>query len=108
MATTLVRMRLSLGPLGRLIGCVFIVFIVYKKIDNKQEYRFIFELESSKNLYCFGFSGLRILTKQEVLLADYVYYVDDFQNYNSINLILFINSRNRGEIQDERFYLRVL
>ena len=33
METTLVRMRLSLGPLGRMIGCVFNVLIDYKKID---------------------------------------------------------------------------
>ena len=70
MATTLVRMRLSLGPLGRVIGSVSIVFIVYKKIDNKQEYRFIFELESSKNLYCFGFSELRIFSRNEIRSVD--------------------------------------
>ena len=73
METTLVRMRLSLGPLGRVFGAVFIVLIDYKKIDNKQEYRFIFELESSKNLYCFGFSELRILSRNEIRSVDTVH-----------------------------------
>ena len=66
-------MRLSLGPLGRVIGSVLIVFIVYKKIDNKQEYRFIFKLECSKNLYCFSFSELRILSRNEIRSVDTVH-----------------------------------
>ena len=45
------------------------------------------------------------MTKQEVLLVDYVHFVDDFQNCISIKLILFINSRNRGEIQLESNYI---
>ena len=96
MATTLIRMRLSLGPLGRLIGSVFIVFIVYKKIDNKQEYRFIFELHSSRIRIDFD-SQDRDSLLDRASSTDNVHYVDDFLNYSYINLICLIISGKCGD-----------